>query len=1416
MSSRLQRGDRLKQLRESRLSKGKPKRQEDVDLYDEVDEEDAQQDEDFVVDDDNAGYIDNGVDDQHFSDEYEQDPDQSKHGKRKRKSTKKEKVKEKESTVAKPNQQINRFFNNSTLKAAMKPKAAPIDEQESEDFMKDLLSSFDTGKPSVNMTKNSFMTKKPIVKGRPRTFTKPVRFEDDDVDIFVKDEPVPETLPVENDDPMDGGDDMFDDDIVFDDEFLKKEVAGLTIADPLKPNFLTVNKNAPRPDLQSWKAAEASVVDTFNQDEIRIDAKQMDIFESDGHLKMWWYDAYERKEKGYVYVFGKVLNKQTKKYVSCCVTVKNIERNLFVLPRRYELDASGAETTTPVDMADVYSEISDLCSKYRIKKFASKEVVRKYAFELKDVPAESSYLKVLYDYEQPAFSGGESGRTFSHIFGATTGPLEHFLTKRDIMGPCWLDITDAKFSSTSETWCKLEISVDDPKTVNPVMDASGNRPLEVPPLVVLSLSLRTILNEKKNVNEIVAFSALVCDQVMIDDTKPLDLQSKMRFTAVRQLDNTPYPASFLEAVAKEKKENGLIIQTDRTETALLNYLIARIHMCDPDIIVGHNFAGFDLDVLLHRMKALRVQHWHRLGRLKRTNWPKLQAGAGGAGDSTYQEKLIMSGRLVCDTYLASKDLIRSKSYRMTDLAQSQLKIAREDIEFGKTAEYFENAESLIHLLKHCSFDAFLASALMFKLQILPLTHQLTNLAGNLWSRTLTGARAERNEFLLLHEFHKAKYICPEKSFGAPKTAVVVQAAERDGDEEAVAMATDNNKKKAGSGKRKPAYAGGLVLEPKKGFYDKYVMLLDFNSLYPSIIQEYNVCFTTVDRSKFVEGTGENGEEKVPEVPNEELDQGILPRLIRTLVDRRKQVKRMMNNYISEAAYMQLDIRQKALKLTANSMYGCLGFTYSRFYAKPLAMLITHKGREILQSTVNLAGHLEMNVIYGDTDSIMVYTNSTDLEEVKKMGSKLRKSVNERYKLLEIGIDGYYKHLLLLKKKKYAALLVEEKAGQLVETIETKGLDLVRRDWCDLSHDVSSHVLDLILSDKEREDVINEIHLYLEVVAEKIRQGEIPLEKYTINKQLTKKPQDYADAKTQPHVQVALRMLKSGRNAKNGDMVPYVICKVNEETSGDKKGAALRAYHPDDVVKQGMQLDIEWYLYQQVHPPLTRLCSPIEGTDPARLAECLGLDTKRYNFNIGQSDNSVEFVTLDSQTSDSERFKACDKLLLNCRCGEKGIEYTGIVRKIDEQTIQCGLDCPKCKKTIPVASLKVQAQLAARSYIKRYYDNWYVCDDITCGNRTRLLSVFGRRCVVHSCRGYVKREYSDKQLYTQLLYLSMVFDPVKAKSIKWTGQALIQSEILINRHYRTLLAVYQTVQKHLDRSGYRHVDLSKLLSQINLS
>ena len=146
-------------------------------------------------------------------------------------------------------------------------------------------------------------------------------------------------------------------------------------------------------------------------------------------------------------------------------------------------------------------------------------------------------------------------------------------------------------------------------------------------------------------------------------------------------------------------------------------------------------------------------------------------------------------------------------------------------------------DGLINYVSHCDADTFFIAALVLRLQMLPLTNVLTNLAGNSWARTLSGTRAERNEYILLHEFYRNKYICPDKVYGKARAKPDDDLA-GDGDE-----AVDT--------KKKDKYKGGLVFEPEKGLYDKFILVMDFNSLYPSIIQEYNICFTTVDRTESV-------------------------------------------------------------------------------------------------------------------------------------------------------------------------------------------------------------------------------------------------------------------------------------------------------------------------------------------------------------------------------------------------------------------------------------------------------------------------------------------------------------------------------------------------------------------------------------
>lgn len=104
------------------------------------------------------------------------------------------------------------------------------------------------------------------------------------------------------------------------------------------------------------------------------------------------------------------------------------------------------------------------------------------------------------------------------------------------------------------------------------------------------------------------------------------------------------------------------------------------------------------------------------------------------------------------------------------------------------------------------------------------------------NKTLNGGRAERNEYILLHEFHRLKYICPDKTWGK-KAIAAVRLESQDDDPEAAKII---------KGKR-DKYKGGLVFEPKRGLWDRFILVMDFNSLYPSIIQEYNIDFTTVDR-----------------------------------------------------------------------------------------------------------------------------------------------------------------------------------------------------------------------------------------------------------------------------------------------------------------------------------------------------------------------------------------------------------------------------------------------------------------------------------------------------------------------------------------------------------------------------------------
>jgi DNA polymerase alpha subunit A len=490
-------------------------------------------------------------------------------------------------------------------------------------------------------------------------------------------------------------------------------------------------------------------------------------------------------------------------------------------------------------------------------------------------------------------------------------------------------------------------------------------------------------------------------------------------------------------------------------------------------------------------------------------------------------------------------------------------------------------------------------------------------------------------------------------------------------------------------------------------------------------------------------------------------------------------------WFSLSLLLQLNIRQTALKLTANSMYGCLGFSNSRFFAQPIAALVTAQGRETLQRTVDIAQNtVGLDVIYGDTDSIMINTRLTlenELSKVKELGDRVKREVNRLYRTLELEIDGIFRSMLLLKKKKYAAKTVEEGPNGVRYGQELKGLDLVRRDWCIQSRETGRYVTEQILSGQDSEIIINNIAMHLEDIATKMRKNELPIEKYVITKGLSKHPTEYPDAKGQPHVQVAKLMLENNMVVKNGDHIPYVITLADDGDDTSKEVSyAMRARHPDDVKRSDgkLRIDVEWYLLQQILPPVSRLCDPIDGISNQLLAEKLGLNSKSYKQHVSSNNAGSEEVDLidyapASTLSPSERYKEVEKLELFCQgCGVKRI-FPGVVHvkwdtEVNKNIVLSGLCCShaECKSSKLwgysseyelFAALCNSMSVYIQRLKSRYYGGTYCCDEAGCGLKTRQLSVVGALCLRKGCHGKMRSIVSEADVYTHMNYLASLFN-----------------------------------------------------------
>ena len=413
---------------------------------------------------------------------------------------------------------------------------------------------------------------------------------------------------------------------------LKKEEAYPSPASssPTRPPVTDIDASAWN-EVTSKLNVVSSQEKTVNFGKLKIE----DAVEGDGSLRMFWTDYTE--VNGSLCLFGKVKDRRSGAYVSAFVKVDNILRKLFFLPRTTR-QKHGHDTSEDVEMGDVYQEVDDVMSKLKVGMHKIKPCSRKYAFELSDIPKEADYLKLMYPYHKPALPMDMKGETFSNVFGTNTALFEQFVLWKQIMGPCWLKIDEAEFAPMNNaSWCKFEIQIASPKAITALNETDS---VDAPPLTFMSIALRTTLNVKENKQEILVASARIYKNISLTDKTKTENLPCETYTIMRPTEGS-FPVGF-EALSK--KQRGTIM-LEKSESMVLAKFLALVERADPDVFMGHQLQDVHYPILLSRFRELKTPSWHRIGRLRRGEWPK---NLGKGGGSFFTERALVSGRLLCD------------------------------------------------------------------------------------------------------------------------------------------------------------------------------------------------------------------------------------------------------------------------------------------------------------------------------------------------------------------------------------------------------------------------------------------------------------------------------------------------------------------------------------------------------------------------------------------------------------------------------------------------------------------------------------------------------------------------------------------------------------------------------------------------
>lgn len=591
----------------------------------------------------------------------------------------------------------------------------------------------------------------------------------------------------------------------------------------------------------------------------------------------------------------------------------------------------------------------------------------------------------------------------------------------------------------------------------------------------------------------------------------------------------------------QKKVRDLNTESLPTEKEMLERFGDFLKERKVDLIATYNGDQFDLPYLRDRAKALKAEMY--LGR---------DRSAPKSKSLGLRSQTALIGRIHFDVFPVISFLNFIGAYKLQRLT---LEVAYKEILGGKKLDVKKeeiwkvwdsnDPEKLKHLAEYCENDAY--AALQLAKHVLPLEIELSRLTGMTLFDTSRSTSGQLVEMLLMREAYRSGEMILSKPRYEEVQKRMVNPVE-----------------------------GAFVKLPSPGVYEN-IAVLDFRSLYPSIIISHNIdpstlnCKCCTKEEAFISPQGHKFCKK---------KKGLVPRVLQYVLNTRFAIKREMGALKKEGKadspkYKEMDARQWALKIVANSMYGYLLYARSRYYSREAGESVTAYAREYIQKTMEKAKEFDMEVLYGDTDSIfLLYGKSENEKKVTEFQHKINSELPES---MELELEDIYPRGIFVgkkggedrgAKKKYALINKEGK-------IKIRGFELVRRDWSKIAKDTQRKILEILLKEgdvKKATDLVR-------ATIEELKAGKVHLDELTIITQLKKQVGSYDIVS--PEVSAVQKARKSGFAMEDNPVISYIITKQGKTIS-----------EKATIAEMAKDYDPDYYINNQVLPAVLKILSAL--------------------------------------------------------------------------------------------------------------------------------------------------------------------------------------------------------------------------------